>query len=171
MRTAGSFIKRQFNGCVIGSLVAAAPISAVAQTAPTDRIDAIEQQIKALQGQLQTLKRELGDTKEKLRQSQSETQRAKAQAQQATQAATQAQIQSQASVVQAQAAAQAAAHPAPGGAPAQGPHDVQTAGNRFGIEKRRRAELDLSDRAAAFRYGRLSGLPPRFEVRECPGPQ
>jgi len=114
--------------------VALTPIGAAAQTAPADRIDAIEQQIKALQGELQGLKRELGDTKEKLRASQSETQRAKAQAQQATQAAAQAQTQSQASAVQAQAAAQAVAHPAPGAAPPPGPHDVQTAGNRFGIE-------------------------------------
>jgi phosphate-selective porin OprO/OprP len=121
--------------------VALTPIGAVAQTAPADRIDAIEQQIKALQGELQGLKRELGDTKEKLRQSQSETQRAKAQAQQATQAATQAKSQSQttaaqaqAAVVQAQAAAQAAAQPVPAGPAAGGPHDVQTKGNRFGIE-------------------------------------
>src|SRR5271170_6522419 len=114
--------------------VALTPIGAAAQTAPADRIDAIKQQIKALQGELQGLKRELGDTKEKLRASQSETQRAKAQAQQATQAAAQAQTQSQASAVQAQAAAQAVAHPAPGAAPPPGPHDVQTAGNRFGIE-------------------------------------
>jgi phosphate-selective porin OprO/OprP len=121
-----------------GGLVAVAatiiPLAAAAQTAPADRIDAIEQQIKALQGQLQTLKRELGDTKEKLRQSQSEAQHAKAQAQQATQAATQAQSQSQASAIQAQAAAQAAAHPALAAAPPPGPHVVQTPGNRFGIE-------------------------------------
>src|SRR5215469_11261000 len=121
-----------------GGLVAVAativPLAAAAQTAPADRIDAIEQQIKALQGQLQTLKRELGDTKEKLRQSQSEAQHAKAQAQQATQAAAQAQSQSQASATRAQAAAQAVAHPALTAAPAPGPHVVQTPGNRFGIE-------------------------------------
>ncbi|HEU0215933.1 MAG TPA: porin [Stellaceae bacterium] len=121
-----------------GGLVAVAamivPLAAAAQTAPADRIDAIEQQIKVLQGQLQTLKRELGDTKEKLRQSQSEAQHAKAQAQQATQAAAQAQNQSQASAIQAQAAAQAAAHPALAATPPPGPHVVQTPGNRFGIE-------------------------------------
>ncbi len=117
--------------------VALTPIGAVAQTAPADRIDAIEQQIKALQGELQGLKRELGDTKEKLRQSQSETQRATAQAQQATQAKSQSQTtaaQAQAAVAQAQAAAQAAAQPVPAGPAAGGPHDVQTKGNRFGIE-------------------------------------
>src|SRR5215469_1874900 len=131
-----------------GGLVAVAativPLAAAAQTAPADRIDAIEQQIKALQGQLQTLKRELGDTKVKLRQSQSEAQHAKAQAQQATQAAAQAQSQSQTAraqaqqatmtAVQAQTTAQAVAQPAPGAAPASGPHVVQTPGNRFGIE-------------------------------------
>ena len=134
MQEAGSFIRRQFSGCVIGVLIAATPITAHAQTATADRIDAIEQQIKSLQSQLQGLKRELGDTKEKLRQSQSETQRARAQAQQATQAAVQAQTQSQANALQVQAATEAIAQTAAQPATQHGPHDAQTAGNRFGIE-------------------------------------
>jgi phosphate-selective porin OprO/OprP len=123
-------------GCAAIALAAGLmPVAAFAQTAPSDRIDAIEKQIQALQGELQSLKRELGDTKQKLRQSQSDAQHARAQAQQATQAAEQAQTQAQtATQTSAQAAAQIVAHPAPAGAPPQGPHDVQTGGNRFGIE-------------------------------------
>ncbi len=114
---------------LVGALVAAVPIGALAQTAPTDRIDAIEKQIQDLQGQLQTLKRELGDTKEKLRQSQSETKRAQAQAQKASQAAAQAETQIETMP------AQPAAPVAPVAvAPPPGPHVAQTSGNRFGLE-------------------------------------
>ena len=135
---------RIIRGGLVAVAATIAPLAAVAQTAPADRIDAIEQQIKALQGELQTLKRELGDTKQKLRASEAETQHAKAQARQATQAAEQAQTQSQTARAQAQQAtmtaaqaqttAQAVAQPAPGAGAPRGPHDVQTAGNRFGIE-------------------------------------
>ena len=131
-------------GGLIAMTASIMPIAASAQTAPADRIDAIERQIQSLQGELQTLKRELGDTKQKLRESQDETRRARAQAKQATQAADQAQTQSQAARAQAQQAtmtaaqaqttAQAVAPPAPGAAPPGGPHVVQTPGNRFGIE-------------------------------------
>ena len=131
-------------GGLIAMTASIMPIAASAQTAPADRIDAIERQIQSLQGELQTLKRELGDTKQKLRESQDETRRARAQAKQATQAADQAQTQSQAARAQAQQAtmtaaqaqttAQAVAQPAPGAGAPRGPHDVQTAGNRFGIE-------------------------------------
>jgi phosphate-selective porin OprO/OprP len=127
------------------------PITVAAQTAPADRIDAIERQIQSLQGELQTLKRELGETKQKLRASEAEAQRARSQAQHATQAAAQAQsqshavaaetqqakqaaVQSQAAAAQAQAAAQLTVGSAAAGSPKPGPHVVQTAGNRFGIE-------------------------------------
>jgi len=137
-----------------GMIVLAAtfvPAAAEAQTAPVDRIDAIERQIQSLQGELQTLKRELGETKQKLRASEAEAQRARAQAQQATQAAAQAQsqshtvaaetqqakqaaAQSQAAAAQAQAAVQLVTGSAAAGSPTRGPHVVQTPGNRFGIE-------------------------------------
>ncbi|HVH80266.1 MAG TPA: porin [Stellaceae bacterium] len=126
---------RRAGGAALTVAAAILPMVAVAQTSPTDRIDAIEKQIQALQGELKSLKQELGDTKAKLRASQSEAQRAKAQAQQATQEAAQAQNQAQATAAQAQATAQAVAHAAPVAGPQPpGPHAVQTAGNRFGIE-------------------------------------
>jgi phosphate-selective porin OprO/OprP len=67
-----------------------APAAAGAQQTPTDRIDAIERQIKNLQGELQSLKKELGEAKQQLQQSRSETQRSKEEARQAREAAEQA---------------------------------------------------------------------------------
>ena len=142
---------RIIRGGMIALAATFVPVAAEAQTAPADRIDAIERQIQSLQGELQTLKRELGETKQKLRASEAETQRARTQAQQATHAAAQAQshsqavaaetqqakqaaAQSQAAASQAQAAAQLVVGPAAAGSSTRGPHDVQTAGNRFGIE-------------------------------------
>ena len=115
---------------VIGTLIAVThPETARAQTA-TDRIDAIEHQIRDLQGELQRLKQELGDTKQKLRASESETQRARAQAQQATAAAAQAQSQAQSAA----RAAAAAPPPVAAAPPPSGPHVAQTADHPFGIE-------------------------------------
>ena len=83
MSAVAQFRSRHLSGgAVIAFLTALTPVTVAAQSTPTDRIDAIEQQIRTLQGELQSLKRELGDTKAKLRTSQSEAQRAKVQAQQ-----------------------------------------------------------------------------------------
>ena len=65
------------------------PAAASAQDA-SDRISAIERQIRNLQGELQSLKKELGDAKQQLQQSRGEAQRSKEEARQARQAAEQA---------------------------------------------------------------------------------
>src|SRR6516165_1388815 len=85
------------------------PAAAVAQSAPTDRIDAIEKQIRNLQGELQNLKKELGEAKQQLQQSRSETQRSKEEARQARQAAEQARHDALKAVTAESQAAQAAA--------------------------------------------------------------
>jgi phosphate-selective porin OprO/OprP len=132
--------------CALVAL-ATALIPATASAQSATQIDTIEKQIQELQGQLQGLKRELADTKQKLHQSEEATRKAQTQAQHASQTAAQAQTQSQATAVQeqavaaqsqaaavqSQATAAAMAHAAPITA-ATGPHDVQTAGNRFGLE-------------------------------------
>src|SRR5271169_6655217 len=82
------------------------PVTAAAQTAPTDRIDAIEQQIRKMQGELKQLKSELGEAKQQLRQSRGEAQRSKDEARQAQQAALQA--QQNAAIAQSQATQAAA---------------------------------------------------------------
>jgi len=132
--------------CALVALATALiPATASAQSAA--QIDTIEKQIQELQGQLQGLKRELADTKQKRHQSEEATRKAQTQAQHASQTAAQAQTQSQATAAQSQAVAAqsqavavqtqaistAVAHAAPATAPT-GPHDVQTAGNRFGLE-------------------------------------
>src|SRR5262249_51993515 len=91
----------------------------------TERIDAIERQIKNLTGELKQLKNELGAAKQQLQQSRSETQRSKEEARQAREAADQArQDASRAATAETQAtqaatqaqAALAAAPPAPSAA-------------------------------------------------------
>jgi phosphate-selective porin OprO and OprP len=120
-----------YGAATVAVLSVVTPVAAVAQSAPTDRIDAIEKQIEALQGQLQGLKHELADTKQKLHRSEDETRRAQVQAQQATQAAVQAQ-----SAVQAVPPVAALLPPVAAALPpaAPGPHVVQTPTNRFGLE-------------------------------------
>jgi phosphate-selective porin OprO/OprP len=77
------------------ALVAAAcamilPSNAYAQDATTERIEAIERQIRNLTGELKQLKNELGAAKQQLQQSHSEAQRSKEEARQAREAADQA---------------------------------------------------------------------------------
>src|SRR5262245_61207779 len=106
-------------GALVALCAAAMSGAATAQTAPIDRIEAIERQIKGLQGELQRLKSELGETKQQLKQSRSETQRSKEEARQAREAADRAQqdaaraatAESQATQAAAQAKAAAAAPP------------------------------------------------------------
>jgi phosphate-selective porin OprO and OprP len=143
MPAVGHSCGRRFNGgAVIALVTALAPIAAAAQSAPSDRIDAIERQIQQLQGQLMDLKRELGDTKQKLRESQAETGRARQQAQQATQAATKAQQAAQATaataarVVPGTALTAVEQMPQPRAAQAGANElgiSVVTPGNRFGL--------------------------------------
>jgi phosphate-selective porin OprO/OprP len=110
---------RRARGAVVAFCAAIAPVAAGAQQTPTDRIDAIERQIRNLQGELQSLKKELGEAKQQLQQSRSETQRSKEEARQARQAAEQARqdalkaanAESQASQAAAQAQAALAAPP------------------------------------------------------------
>jgi phosphate-selective porin OprO/OprP len=66
------------------------PVAASAQSSPTERIEAIERQIRNLQGELKQLKGELGAAKQQLQQSRSEAQRSKEEARQAREAADQA---------------------------------------------------------------------------------
>jgi phosphate-selective porin OprO/OprP len=140
-------LSRLLCGVAAAPLLAVMPLSAMAQSAPPDRIDAIEHQIQALQGQMQQLKGELDDTKQQLRQSRSETAQAKAELRQARDAAARAKHEAQSAAVSESNATQAAADvrakvatvaalpPAPAAPPLPppGPHVVQTPGNRFGL--------------------------------------
>jgi phosphate-selective porin OprO/OprP len=100
--------------------VAIMPFTAAAQNAPSDRIDAIERQIRNLQGELKELKNELGEAKKQALQSRAEAQRAKDELRHAREAAQSAQQDaqkaaaagSQATQAAAQAQAAAAAPPA-----------------------------------------------------------
>ncbi len=123
------------SGALIALVSALTPVAAAAQSSPSDRIDAIEHQIRKLQGELQSLKRELGDTNEKLRRSRAETQRAREQAQQATAAARQAEQASEARPETNAGAVAAAplAPAAPGSAPPPA-RITQSVTNRFGLE-------------------------------------
>jgi phosphate-selective porin OprO/OprP len=138
---------RLLSGVAVAPLLAAMPASSLAQSAPADRIDAIEHQIQALQSQMQQLKGALDDTKQQLQQSRSETAQAKAELRQARDAAARARHEAQsaaaseANATQAAAEAQArvatvtAVPPAPAAPPPPppGPRVAQTAGNRFGL--------------------------------------
>jgi phosphate-selective porin OprO and OprP len=110
---------RRGHGALIALCAAVIPAAAEAQTAPIERIDAIERQIRNLQNELQQLKTELGEAKQQVRQSRGEAQRAKEEARQAQQAAEQARQNaaraaiSETQAVQAAAQAQAAAVPPP----------------------------------------------------------
>jgi phosphate-selective porin OprO and OprP len=128
---------RRFHiGAVIAFLCALIPNEATAQSTSSDRIDAIERQIRELRGELQSLKQELGDTKQQLRQSRIETQRAREQVQRANEAARQVQAGvPMAPETEAQAKAVAALPTAaPIAAPPLGPHVTRSATNRFGVE-------------------------------------
>ena len=59
------------------------PVTADAQDAAIDRIEAIERQMRGVQSELQRLKHELGEAKRQLRQSRSEAQRAQEEAREA----------------------------------------------------------------------------------------
>src|SRR4029077_5230698 len=113
-------------------------VTAAAQSAAPDRIDAIERHIRQLEGELQTPKRDWGTTKQQWRQSQRETEQARAQAQQATEAAGQAQAR----------VAVAPPPPPPGPPPKPAPHVVETAGHRVGLES-------ADGRNSIFLTGRL----------------
>src|SRR5579863_5379806 len=140
--------RRRFVGAgFVASLIALAPLAAPAQTAPADRIDAIEHQIQGLQSELQQLKSELGETKRQLSQAREAASRAKREAVSAHVA--------ESNAVQAAARAQAVAAvppppppPPPPAAAKPGPHVVQTAGNRFGLES-------ADGRNSIFLTGRL----------------
>ena len=116
---------RRICGLVVAFGTAIVPAAAIAQTSPADRIDAIGRQLRSLQSEVQALKGELGAAKQQLRQARSAAKQARQDALGAT-----------ASRVQPAPAATlpppAVAPPA--GAPPPGPHAVQSAGNRFGIE-------------------------------------
>src|SRR5437870_708200 len=106
-------------GVVVALCAAMMPAAASAQDTTSDRIGAIERQIRNLQNELQQLKGELGAAKQQLRESRGEAQRAKEEARQAQQAAEQARqnaaraatAESQATQAATQARAAAAAPP------------------------------------------------------------
>jgi phosphate-selective porin OprO/OprP len=112
---------RRIYGLFVGFCAAIGPATAIAQTSPVDRIEAIERQLRSLQSEVQQLKGELGAARQQLRQARSAAQQARQEAPGAT-----------------TAGAKAAIPPLPAAPPANvpppGPHPVQTAGNRFGIE-------------------------------------
>jgi phosphate-selective porin OprO and OprP len=113
-------------GALVALCTAVIPAAAQAQTAATDRIDAIEQQIRKMQSELQQLKSDLGEAKRQLRQSRTEAAHSKEEARQARQAAQQAQqnaasaATSQYQATQAAAQAKAAAATPPAAASATG---------------------------------------------------
>ena len=135
-----SWVGRCGRGAAIALCATVLPAAGNAQSPPSDRIDAIERQIRGLQTELQQLKSELGETKRQLKESKGETQRAQDQLRQARDAAARARQDAQSAAnaeVQARQAAteaRAAAVPPPPPPPPTGPHIVQTAGNRFGLE-------------------------------------
>jgi TolA-binding protein len=102
-------------GALAALCTALIPAAADAQTAPIDRINAIERQIRNLQTDLQRLKNELGEAKQQLRQSRSEAERAKEEALQGQAAAERARQDAvRAATAETQAAqAKAAAIPPP----------------------------------------------------------
>src|SRR5262249_38636192 len=99
------FFGMKSRGLLIAALLALLPVSAAAESSPTDRIDAIERQIRSLQNEVKHLKRELTAARR--------PQRAPPE-------------------TQAQSNTGAAAHAAV--APPPGPHVTQSAKNRFGLE-------------------------------------
>jgi len=80
----------RFYGGVAAVCATVLPVVAHAQDAATDRIGAIERQMRTFQTELQRLKSELGEAKRQLRQSQTEAQRDLEEARQAREAADQA---------------------------------------------------------------------------------
>ncbi len=138
LRTDKTLASRVGGGTAVALALSLASGIAYAQSAPADRIDAIERQIRSLQRELQQLKGELAQSRgdaqrarEELRQSREAAARARQDAAEAASAkaqATAAAAQAQAVAAQAQAAAAAAPPEKPG------PKVVQTAGNRFGLE-------------------------------------
>src|SRR5260370_28973568 len=117
---------RRIFGLVVALGAAIVPASSIAQTTPTDRIEAIERQLRSLQSEVQQLKGELGAAKQQLRQARSDAQQAR---QEALGAAASAARPAPAATLPPPAAVAI-----PVAAPPAGPHAVQTAGNRFGIE-------------------------------------
>jgi phosphate-selective porin OprO/OprP len=121
-------------GALAALCAAMTPGIAVAQNAPTDRIDAIEKQIRNLQTELQQLKGELGEAKQQLKQSRAETQRSKDEARQAREAADQARqdavkaATAETQATQAAAKVQAAAAAPP--PPSKSPIDIGFPGGR-----------------------------------------
>ena len=82
-------------GAVVAFCAAIVPVAAAAQSSPSDRIDAIEKQIRDLQGELKQLKGELGEAKAQARQSKADAQAAREQLRQAQEAAQRAQQDAQ----------------------------------------------------------------------------
>ncbi len=68
---------RRSCGAVVAFCAAIVPAAAIAQTTPTDRIEAIERQLRSLQSEVQQLKGELGAEKQQLRQARSAAQPAR----------------------------------------------------------------------------------------------
>jgi phosphate-selective porin OprO and OprP len=139
----------RYCGAVVAICASILPVAATAQSAPTDRIDAIEQQIRKMQGELKELRNELGQAKEQLRQSRGEAQRSKEEARQAQQAAQQARqdaaiAQSQAAQAAAKATAVAAAPQAAAAAGAGGVTLTMPGG---------RPTISSSDGRASFAVG------------------
>ncbi len=112
--------RHRYCGAVAAVCAAILPVAAAAQSAPSDRIDAIERQIGKMQEELKQLKNQLGAARQQARQSRDEAQRSKQDALQAREAAQQAEqnaaiavtAQSQATQAAAQAKVAAAAPPA-----------------------------------------------------------
>ena len=140
----------RYGGAIV-AVIAILPAAAAAQSVSSDRIEAIEQQIRKMQAELKDLKGELGKAKEQLRQSRSEAQRSKEQALEAQQAAQQAQqnaasaANSQYQATQAAAKAQAVAAAPPAATATIGGVNITMPGGR--------PTISTSDGRASFAIG------------------
>src|SRR5713226_1737211 len=121
-----SWGSRRIFGLIVALGAAIVPAASIAQTSPTDRIEAIERQLRSLQSEVQQLKGELGAARQQLRQARSAAQQAR-QDPLGAPAAGARPAPAPTLPPPAAAAIPVAATPAE-------PHAVQTAGNRFGIE-------------------------------------
>jgi len=121
-----SWGSRRIFGLIVALGAAIVPAASIAQTSPTDRIEAIERQLRSLQSEVRQLKDELGAARQQLRQARSAAQQAR-QDPLGAPAAGARPAPAPTLPPPAAAAIPVAATPAE-------PHAVQTAGNRFGIE-------------------------------------
>src|SRR6267378_1932775 len=143
----------RFYGGVAAVCATVLPVVAHAQDAATDRIGAIERQMRTFQTELQRLKSELGEARRQLRQSQTEAHRDLEEARQAREAAAKA-ATAQAQATQAAAQAQAAAAAPPPAVAAAAPAGPGFGGFEVGMPDGR-PTIASADGRMSFAIGGL----------------